>query len=46
MATAEDGLKPQERYMAFLLKGKCYDKVRQYNLAAAEYSKALESATE
>ena len=32
--------------MLFLLKGKCYDKIRQYNKAAKEYEKALKLAEE
>lgn len=32
--------------MVYLLKGKCYDKLRQFNTAANEYKNALKSAKE
>ena len=41
MEKVEDQIRQSDKYMIYLLKGKCFDKVRQYHKAAKEYDKAL-----
>ena len=46
IAKVENGLKPNDAYLVHLLKGKCYDKIRQYRNAAVSYQSALNIAIE
>ena len=46
LAIAEDELRTTDKYMLHLLKGKCYDKSRQYKEAVAEYRQAIELGQE
>lgn len=41
MNRIEDELRDTDKYILYLLKGKCYDKIRKYVLAVNEYKKAL-----
>ena len=36
----EELIKPQDKYLLFLIKGKCFDKNKEFEAAAAEYMKA------
>lgn len=40
----EDDLRDNDKYMLYLLKGKCYDKIRHYAKAAEEYKLALKAS--
>lgn len=40
----EDDLRDTDKYMLYLLKGKCYDKIRHYAKAAEEYKLALKAS--
>jgi predicted negative regulator of RcsB-dependent stress response len=42
MAKVEGDLKTTDKYMLHLLKGKCYDKSKQFKQAVFEYNQALE----
>lgn len=44
IAKVENDMKPQDKYMLHLLKGKCFDKIKQFRQGVAEYKKALELA--
>ena len=46
MAQAEPDLRVADKYMLHLLKGKCYDKQRQFKRAVLEYGQAIELAAE
>lgn len=46
MAKVENELKRADKYMLHLLKGKCYDKTKQYKQACLEYKVALDMCTE
>ena len=44
MAQAEPDLRVADKYMLHLLKGKCYDRQRQFKRAVLEYGQAIELA--
>jgi tetratricopeptide (TPR) repeat protein len=41
---SEQAIKTKDLYMVHLLKGKCYDKCRQYEMAIEHYTQALKMA--
>lgn len=42
IAKVESDMKEQDKYMLHLLKGKCFDKIKQFKQGVVEYKKALE----
>ena len=42
LVTLERTIKPADRYMMHLLRGKCYDKQKNFNSALAEFQNARE----
>ena len=46
LVQVEPSLRPAEKYDLHFIKGKCYDKQRQFKRAVMEYGQALEVASE